>query len=136
MPRVRETRFRIRYNETDQGRVVYHSNYLHYFEAGRTEFLREEGSRYRDLEDAGYFLVVTEAQLHYRASARYDDEIAVRTWVTQVTPASVRFAYEVLRKPDGTLLVEGETKLACVGSDFRPKRLPPELSRILRRAAE
>jgi acyl-CoA thioester hydrolase len=135
MPRVRTVRFRVRYDETDQGRVVYHSKYLHYFETGRTEWLREEGLRYRDLEDSGTFLVVTEANLRYRASARYDDELVVRTWVTQVSPAAVRFAYEVLREPDQTLLVEGETKLACVGADFRPKRFPSDVAARLGRAA-
>jgi acyl-CoA thioester hydrolase len=136
VPTIREVRFRVRYDETDQGRVVYHSKYLHYFETGRTEFLREEGMRYRDFEDAGNFLVVTEASLRYRAAARYDDEIRVRTWITQVTPATVRFAYEVLRDPEGTLLVEGDTQLACVGTDFRPKRIPPGVAETLRRAAE
>jgi acyl-CoA thioester hydrolase len=136
MPLVREIRFRVRYNETDQGRVVYHSNYFHYFEMGRTEFLREEGLRYRDLEDSGSFLVVTEAHLRYRAAARYDDEIRVRTWVTQVSPVTVRFAYEVIREPGSVLLVEGETKLACVGPDFRPKRLPPEVAEKLRGASQ
>lgn len=136
MPIVREVRQRVRYHETDQGRVVYHSNYLYYFETGRTEFLREEGLRYRDLEDAGHFLVVVDAKVRYRASARYDDEIRVRTRVTQVTPVTVTFAYEVLREPGSVLLVDGETKLACVGTDFRPKRLPPDVATRLGRAAE
>lgn len=135
MPRVHEVQLRVRYDETDQGRVVYHSKYLHYFESGRTEWLRAEGTRYRDLEDAGTFLVVTEAHLRYRASARYDDELTVRTWVSDVTPAAVRFSYEVLKEPSATLLVEGSTRLACVGSDFRPKRFPTDLARRLTEAA-
>ncbi len=133
MPTIRETRLRVRYDETDQGRVVYHSKYLHYFEVGRTEFLRAEGVRYRDLEDAGDFLVVTEALLRYRGSARYDDELVVRTWVQDVGPARVRFAYEVLREPERTLICHGETELACVGPDFRPKRMRAEVrERLLR----
>lgn len=127
---------RVRYHETDQGGVVYHSNYLYYFETGRTEFMRAAGVRYRDLEDAGNLLVVTDASLHYRASARYDDELLVRTRVTEVTPVTVRFAYEVFRLPEEPLLVDGETRLACVGRNFKPKRLSPRLTDALKRELE
>lgn len=129
---VREARMRVRYHETDQGGVVYHSNYLYYFETGRTEFMRDAGVRYRDLEDEGNMLVVADARLHYRASARYDDGILVLTRVTEVTPVTVTFAYEVFRDPERVLLVEGETRLACVGRDFKPKRLPAHVAATLR----
>lgn len=132
MPNLREVRLRVRYHETDQGGVVYHSNYLYYFESGRTEFMRVAGIRYRDLEDGGHFLVVAEAKLNYRASARYDDEILVRTRVTEVTGVTVRFAYEVFREPDHILLVEGETRLACVDREFKPTRLPGHVAAALR----
>jgi len=133
MPFVHEHRTRVRYDETDQGRVVYHAKYLHYFEAGRTEFFRAIGMRYRDMEDSGFFLVVTEAGLRYRASARYDDELLVRTWITELKPVTVRFAYEVYREPGSVLLCTGDTRLACVGTDFKPRRMPPEVIALLTR---
>jgi acyl-CoA thioester hydrolase len=131
MSNVREVRLRVRYHETDQGGVVYHSNYLYYFESGRTEFMRDAGVRYRDLEEAGHFLVVAEASLKYRASARYDDEITVQTRVTELTPVTVRFAYEVFREPGHVLLVEGETRLACVDREMRPRRIPAHVAAAL-----
>ncbi|MFN0207307.1 MAG: acyl-CoA thioesterase [Planctomycetota bacterium] len=124
MALAREVRLRVRYHETDQGGVVYHAHYLYYFESGRTEFMREAGVRYRDLEDAGILLVVAEANLKYRASARYDDELLVVTVVTELAGATVRFGYQVYREPDHLLLVEGDTRLACIGPDKRPRRLP------------
>lgn len=134
MPIRREVKVRVRYGETDQMGVAYHGSYVAFFECARTEFLRAEGIRYRDLEERGTFLVVTDIRIRYRSPALYDDELAVSAFVLDHGPATVRFGYEVRREPSPELLVEGETVLACVGRDRRPQRLPPEVVEKLRRA--
>ncbi len=121
---------RVRYGETDQMGVVYHANYLLYFETGRTELLRAAGVAYSELEKKGLFLVVTEASCRYRAAARYDDLLRVTTRVAGVGKARVRFEYEV-HGPDGNLLTEGHTELAAVDRAKSPVRLPEEIVRRL-----
>ena len=121
---------RVRYGETDQMGVVYHANYLLYFELARTELLRAAGVAYSDLEKQGLFLVVTEASCRYRAAARYDDLLKVTTRVTTVGKARIRFDYEV-QGPAGDLLTEGHTELASVDRDKSPIRLPGEIVRRL-----
>ena len=129
MPEHTET-IRVRYGETDQMGVVYHANYLLYFETARTELLRSSGVAYRELEEQGIFLVVTEAACQYRAPARYDEVLRITARVGGVGKARVRFDY-VVRGADGRLLTEGHTELASVDRDKRPVRLPPEVLRCL-----
>jgi acyl-CoA thioester hydrolase len=126
------TTLRVRYGETDRQRILYHAHYLTYFEVARTEALRAAGVRYRDLETAGCFLVVTEASCSYRSSAGYDDELRIATQVTDVTPVRIVFRYRVTQADGGRLVAEGETTLACVDGTGRPRRLPPELADRLR----
>jgi acyl-CoA thioester hydrolase len=118
---------RVRYGETDQMGVVYHANYLHYFEMGRTELMREAGVAYRELEARGIYLVVTESAIRHRAPARYDEELRVVTTVDRVGRATVRFRYEI-HGPAGTLLAEGHTELASVDASKKPVRLPEEIA--------
>jgi acyl-CoA thioester hydrolase len=121
---------RVRYGETDQMGVVYHPNYLLYFETGRTEFLRASGVAYSELEKSGVFLVVTEADLRYRSAARYDEELKIVTRVDHVGKATIGFAYRVLG-PAGTLLAEGRTVLASVDAAKNPVRLPRSVTELL-----
>ena len=121
---------RVRYGETDQMGVVYHANYLLYFETGRTELLRAAGFAYADLEKRGVFLVVTETGCRHRAAASYDDLLKVRTRVTALGKATIRFEYSV-QGQDGKLLAEGHTELAAVDRTKRPMRLPAEVLRAL-----
>ncbi len=105
-----ETTIRVRYAETDRMGVVYHANYLVWFEIGRTEFCRARGFAYRDMEENDHaFLVVAESYCRYKASALYDDELLVRTHVTELRRRSVRFGYEIVRLSDGQTIAEGET---------------------------
>ena len=94
---VHETTIRVRYQETDGQRRLHHANYLTYFEVGRTEMLRATGVTYRDFEDAGLFLVVSEVACSYRAPADYDDLLTVRTRLEKSGGASLRHAYEIVR---------------------------------------
>jgi len=121
-----ETQIRVRYQETDGQRRVHHANFLTYFEIGRTEMLRSRGRAYRDLEEAGLMLVVSEARLAYHAPAEYDDLLVVRTRAEHVGAAHVRHAYEVLRGE--TVLATGSTTVVCVDRDGRVRRMPEWLA--------
>lgn len=116
---------RVRYAETDRMGLLHHANYLVYFEQGRTELLRGQGLAYRDLEDQGYLLVLTKAEVRYRRPARYDDLLTLRTTVVKTTAVRIDHRYELFR--DGLLLAEGTTTLACVDREGRPQALPDYL---------
>jgi len=118
------SRIRVRYAETDQMGVVYYSNYFVWFEVGRTDLLRESGWTYRDMEGDGFALPVIEAQCTYRESAKYDDEIEVRTSGAMVSPIRVKFTYEVVRTADAVTLATGTTVHATLDRDGKPCRLP------------
>jgi acyl-CoA thioester hydrolase len=120
-----EITIRVRYAETDRMGLVHHANYLVYFEQGRTELLRGRGLVYKDLEDQGYLLVLTKVEVRYRAPARYDDLLVVRTRVVRTTAVRLDHDYQVLR--DGTLVAEGATTLACVDRQGKVQPLPPVL---------
>jgi acyl-CoA thioester hydrolase len=131
-----DTSVRVRYAETDQMGVVYHSNYLVYFEIGRTEAMRRIGISYAELEQRGYVLAVTETGCKHRASARYDDVLTVRTWLREVTKTRLRFEYEVLR--DDRVLTTGFTVLAFLdrAKDMRPMRCPDDVEELALPAVE
>jgi acyl-CoA thioester hydrolase len=117
-----EIQVRVRYAETDQMGVLHHANYLVYFEQARTELLRQQGRTYRDMEAEGFFLVIAKAEVKYRAPARYDDLLTIRTTVTRTSPVRLEHRYEVFR--DGTLLAEGTTTLACVDRNGKLQAMP------------
>src|SRR5439155_11964742 len=104
-----DTAVNVRYAETDQMGVVYYANYLVWFEIGRTDLLRQNGWSYREMEVDGYSLPVIDAQCAYKASAKYDDEIEVRTSGGMVSPVRVKFSYEVVRTADRAILATGST---------------------------
>jgi acyl-CoA thioester hydrolase len=115
---------RVRYAETDQMGVVYYANYLVWFEVGRTDLLRQYGWSYREMEVDGYSLPVIDAQCTYKAPAKYDDEIEVRTTGGMVSPVRMKFSYEVVRLADQELLAFGSTVHATLDRTGRPCRLP------------
>jgi acyl-CoA thioester hydrolase len=120
-----EITLRVRYAETDRMGLLHHANYLVYFEQGRTELLRSRGLSYRDLEDRGFLLVLSKVEVRYRAPARYDDLLTLRTTVARTTAVRIDHRYELLR--DGQLLAEGAMTLACVDRDGRLQPLPDVL---------
>jgi acyl-CoA thioester hydrolase len=117
----------VRYAETDAQGVVYHANYLVYMEVARTAFTRARGLPYQQLEAQGVNLVVVEAKLRYKAPAAYDDPLLVRVRVRELRGKVVRFAYCIEHAESRRLLVTGETTHVCVGRDFRPREIPPEV---------
>ena len=101
MSRICETTLRVRYAETDQMAVVYHSNYIIWFEVGRTEMLRQLGLSYREMEEDGMVLPVVEVKCRYKHPARYDDEITIRTWVAQMELRCCAFSTRWCANPTG-----------------------------------
>jgi acyl-CoA thioester hydrolase len=124
--------FRVRYCETDQMGVVYHPNYLTYFEMGRIEMLRRGGLAYRDVEAAGILLVVAKAEVRYKAPARYDDELLLETTLERITSARIDHGYKLWRKSPGpkTLLAEGNTTLACVNRAGELQAIPESIRNL------
>ncbi len=128
-----EARLRVRYAETDQMGVVYHANYLVWFEVGRVELMRALGLEYKLLEqDFGCMIAVVEAKARYRAPARYDDEIAVRTTLAAMRGAVLKITYQVVRPLDGMLLCEGETMHVVVDRAMRKRLLPAPYEQAFR----
>jgi len=122
MPAVHELEIRVRYQETDGQRRLHHSNYLTYFEMGRTELLRAHGRTYREFEDAGLFMVVADVSCKYLAPAEYDDLLVLRTRVEKTGAAHIRHAYELIR--GATIIATGTTTVVCVDREGRIRRLP------------
>jgi acyl-CoA thioester hydrolase len=132
---VNETRLRVRYAETDQMGVVYHSNHFVWFEVGRVELLRQLGFSYRDMESKdGRFIAVAEAKCRYRAPVRYDEEVLVRTELLNVRDSVLHFGYELRRAADGTLVAEGETTHIVTDADMKIAVLPEKYLTVFRAA--
>src|SRR5229473_246979 len=131
-----ESRLRVRYAETDQMGVVYHSNHFVWFEIGRVELLRQLGFSYRDMEQIDdRFIAVVDARCRYRAPARYDDEIIVKTHLKNVRESVIHFGYELVRVGDGLLLADGETTHMVIDAQMKTAPLPPAFLKVFREAA-
>ncbi|MBI4887888.1 MAG: acyl-CoA thioesterase [Acidobacteria bacterium] len=127
----RRCRLRVRYADTDRMGIAYYANYLVWFEVGRTEWLRDTGWSYREMEQEGVALPVIEAHCEYRQPARYDDEVEIATRATLVTPVRIRFDYQVTRTADGVLSAAGHTVHAALDAAGKPCRLPPRVREML-----
>ena len=125
------SRVRVRYAETDKMGVVYYANYFVWFEVGRTDLLRQSGWNYREMEAEGFGLPVIEAQCTYRESAKYDDELEVRTTGAMLSPVRVEFTYEIVRPADAATLATGTTVHAALDRNGRPCRLPERVRAVL-----
>jgi acyl-CoA thioester hydrolase len=128
---VAESRVRVRYAETDQMGVVYHANYLVWFEVGRVEFIRQMGLDYRLMEEEeNAMIAVVEATARYKVPARYDDELIVRTTLAGVRGPVVRFRYAIVRVEDEVLLCEGETVHLVVDREMKKREMPPRYAQL------
>ncbi|MBA3531936.1 MAG: acyl-CoA thioesterase [Ardenticatenales bacterium] len=119
-----EHKVRVRFAETDAQGVVYYANYLVWFEVARMEWMRAHGISWQALGELNRQLIVAHAELDYRASARYDDELRLRVFVQRVGNKSLTFGYEIYRLPDETLLTTGNTVLVCVTMAGEPMPVP------------
>lgn len=139
------TSFRVRYQETDQMGVVYHANYLNWFEIGRTEMIRELGFSYREMEEAGALLPVVDLDVKYHQPARYDDQVTVFTRMIDFSPLRIHYEYEVRRisgevpsDPDdatmmalpGELLTSGTTRHVWLNREWKPSRLDKNVPKL------
>lgn len=124
-----QTEIRVRYAETDAMGVVYHANYLTWFEMARVELLDDLGVTYKSLEDEGYILPVLDAQLNYRAPAKFDDRLLVRAIISEKPRMKIAIAYEVLREDH--IICTGKTVHAFLQKDMSPTRPPKHFSKAV-----
>jgi len=126
-----ETTVRVRYGETDKMGVVYHANFIPYFELGRTDALRSMGLSYKQFEASGIIMPVIEVGIKYHKPAYYDDELIIITKITQMPSVKMHFEFEVYR--EDLLLVTGKVSLANLDAETRrPVRAPMQLVAFLR----
>ena len=123
-PVFHDVEFRVRYAETDQMGVVYHTNYLIWCEVGRTDLIRARGMSYADMERAGVGLAVSELSARFHSAARYDDMIRVRTTVAEIRSRGITFDYVISRAESGDRLVTARTALISIDASGRPVALP------------
>lgn len=124
---------RVYYEDTDAAGVVYHSNYLNYFERARTEFLREQGYSVAELARNGSVFPVVRMEIDFKSPAKHDDLLCITTLPVRVGGSSFTLRQQVLRAADNRLLVEAEVVLACVSSELRPHRIPQNVRECLSR---
>ena len=132
-PKFHEFEVRVTYADTDKMGIIYYANYLRYFEQGRTELLRSLGIRYRDLEiQRKLYFPVVEANCQYLAPSRYDDLLVVRTWISDIGKASMRFEYEIIDQDlGGKRAARGYTRHALLNDLWRPARAPEDLRKLV-----
>jgi acyl-CoA thioester hydrolase len=135
VPTAHDIEFRVRYAETDQMQVVYHSNYLIWCEVGRTEFIRALGTPYAELERQNVGLAVVEASIRFRSPARYDNLIRVTTTISEVRSRTITFDYVISNAETGERFATASTKLASLTRDSRLTTIPEPLLTLLKNAA-
>lgn len=126
-----ESFLRVRYVETDQMGIVHHSVYFHWMEVGRADYLRDRGLSYAKMEEMGIRMPVVEAKAEFVSSAKYDDDVLVRTSLAEMSRISFRFDYEITRRSDGRLLAKGTTKHVAADGSNRPRRVPTDIFKII-----
>ncbi len=131
MAHITESRFRVRYAETDQMGMVYYANYFVWMEVGRSDFCRECGFSYRELEqEEKAFLTVAEATCRYTAPARYDEQVFVETEITRLNRRVVEFSYRI--RSASAPLAEGRTVHVVIGPDGKPRSMPDRYFELLK----
>ena len=132
-PIFHDVEFRVRYAETDQMGVVYHTNYLIWCEVGRTDFIRARGMSYADMERAGVGLAVSELSARFHSAARYDEMIRVRTTLAEVRSRGIIFDYMITRAENSHRLVTARTALVSIDSSGHPISLPGSVRALFER---
>ncbi len=134
-----ETKLIVRYAETDKMGIVHHSNYPVWFEAGRTDFIKQTGISYSEMEAAGVLLPLYEITCRFKHPARYEDEIVVVTKLKSLSRVRLILSYDVFAAKNGELLATGETMHAFTDAALKPlnmERAAPEIYAQLKKAAE
>ena len=117
-------KIRVIYADTDAMGIVYHTNYIRWFEVGRTELFRDMGILYTEVEAAGFNLPMTQVYCHYLLPTRYDDLVMVETEIEYLKRASMKFAYLLWDEKREKLITEGYTVHACTDRDGKIIRIP------------
>jgi acyl-CoA thioester hydrolase len=133
---ISRSRIRVRYAETDTMGVVYHSNFLIYFEIGRTDYFRQLDFTYKQMESQDIYMPVTECYCRYIVPARYDDELEILTQFSALSRLKFKFSYEIVRIMDTKLLAEGYTTHVPVNSEGTPCRIPKAYREALLRSIQ
>ena len=128
---INEAKIKVRYAETDKMGIVYHSNYLIYFEIGRTEFINECGISYLEMEQMGIMIPLLESNCKYVQGAKYADELTVKTWIEELSAAKVRFSYSIIRESDGKEITRGNTLHVFVDNGFKIINLKKKFPEIM-----
>jgi acyl-CoA thioester hydrolase len=126
-----ETEVRVRYAETDKMGIVHHSNYLIWFEAGRSDLCRARGFSYIQMEADNALMIVAETYVRYKSPAFYEDILIVRTQLGEMRSRSIQFVYEVFRASDETLIAEGETLHLVTDENKKVRTIPEVYKRLL-----
>ena len=119
---------RVRYSETDAMGLLHHSNYLSYFEIGRTELFRAQGGSYRRMEELGLYFVVAKIDVRFRRPAKYDDVLTLKTEISRVTPAKLEHHYCLMR--ESVVLTEANSVIACINQAGEVQRIPEDLVKM------
>ncbi len=122
--RIVETTFPVRYAETDQMQIAHHASYVVWMEEGRSEFMRQSGADYAEIERGGHLFAVTDLQVRYLASARYGERVTVRTWVENLKSRQITFGYEIVNAASGALLVKAHSGHICINPAGAVVRIP------------
>lgn len=122
---------RIYYEDTDAAGVVYHANYLKFFERARTEYFRSHGLLVAELAEAGYVFPVVRMEIDFKGPARHDDLLTIETHPEHVSGSSFSVRQRAIRSSDGKVLVTALVKLACIGPDLRARRIPPLVTQVI-----
>lgn len=122
---------RIYYEDTDAGGVVYHANYIKYFERARTEYFRSHGFLVAELAGNGFVFPVVRVEVDFKAPAFHDELLSVATSPTRIGGSSITLCQKITRQIDGKLLAEGLVTLACISPALKARRIPPEIRRML-----
>ena len=127
---------RVNYSETDQMGFVYHANYVIWLDMARTEHLRAAGMTYKEMEDQGIYLAVTDMRVRYRLPARYDDLLRIRCWIRDLASRRVMFGYAVDRVGTEELLATAETSLIALDHRHALTRIPEHVCDLLQTAPD
>ena len=131
--RIVETTFPVRYAETDPMQIAHHSSYVVWMEEGRSEFMRQSGADYAEIERSGHLFAVTDIQVRYLVSAHYGERVTVRTWVEELKSRQITFGYEIVNAASGALLVKAQSTHICINREGVVVRIPDVWRRLLRR---
>ena len=129
---VYSTTWRVQYYETDKMDIVHHSNYVRYFETARTEYLRDSGLAYDEMEKAGIWMPVLSVNVEFRTPAVYDEVIRIKCWISRLKGASLEVQYEVSNYETGEVHATGSSSHAFTNPELKPIRVKKEAPEVYR----